>query len=410
MTKTDLRELISNGESSNVEFKRDDINSRQLAKELVALANFEGGRVLLGVDDDGGILGLNRPPGEVEEWVMTAARTKLRPSIIPRYEVVRDVDAGKHVAVVTVSKGATVYAVWHNQRRQYYIRAGTTAQDANHEELQRLFQQRAGLRAELRPVSGSSVEDLDERRLRDYYGRLRGQAIPENRDAWVDLLVNTEMMTDEDEPPLCTTAGMLLFGKQPKKYLPQAGITATAYPGEQKDYATTDEETLRSALVGLFAETDDSLELTEAGLVEQALAFVRRNTSALSEVDRGRRLDRTEYPMEAVREAIVNALVHRDYLLSATDIELAIYTDRLEIVSPGRLPNTITPKRMKTGTRSARNQLLKDTMSDYDYMEHRGLGVPRKIVKLMREHHGTEPDLVEEDGQFTVVLRTRGLN
>jgi len=406
MTKTDLRELVSNGESSSVEFKRDDINARQLAKELVAFANFEGGRVLIGVDDDGSVLGLNRSPSEIEEWVMNAARMKIRPSLIPHFEVVRNVEPDKHVAIVTVAKGATVYALWHNQRRQYYIRVGTTAQDANHEELQRLFQQRAGLRAELRPVSGSSFEDLDIRRLRDYYGRLRGQSIPDDKSAWQELLINTEMMTDDADPPLCTTAGMLLFGRRPKKFLPQSGIAATSYPGKEKEYETVDEEQLRGPMVGLFSVTDGGVELVETGLVEQSIAFVRRNIKVSSMVgEGGQRLDRFDYPIDAVREAIVNALVHRDYLLAATDIELSIYSDRMEIVSPGRLPNSITPERMRSGTRSARNQLLKDIMSDYNYMEHRGLGVPRKIIKLMREYHGTKPDLIENGDRFNVVLR-----
>jgi Predicted transcriptional regulator containing an HTH domain and an uncharacterized domain shared with the mammalian protein Schlafen len=135
------------------------------------------------------------------------------------------------------------------------------------------------------------------------------------------------------------------------------------------------------------------------------MAFVRRNTRVRSEIEEGgRRIDEREYPMAAVREALVNALVHRDYLMDATDVELSIYEDRIEVISPGRLPNTITPERMKTGTRAARNQLLKDIMSDYDYMEHRGLGVPRKIVKLMTEQNGTEPDLIEEDERFLVRL------
>ena len=76
----------------------------------------------------------------------------------------------------------------------------------------------------------------------------------------------------------------------------------------------------------------------------------------------------------------MNALVHRDYLLSGTDIELSVYSDRLEIISPGRLPNGITTERMRTGCRAARNQLLKDTMRDYGYLEHMGMGVPRKIL------------------------------
>lgn len=111
-------------------------------------------------------------------------------------------------------------------------------------------------------------------------------------------------------------------------------------------------------------------------------------------------MERPAYPADALREAIVNALIHRDYLLTSTDIELAVYSDRLEIVSPGRLPNGITPDRMRAGTRAARNQLLKDVMRDYRYLEHMGMGIPRKIVRGMREHNGTEPDLIELDERF----------
>ena len=117
-----------------------------------------------------------------------------------------------------------------------------------------------------------------------------------------------------------------------------------------------------------------------------------------------RREETFAYPLEAVREAIVNALVHRDYLLSSTDIELSIYEDRMEIISPGRLPNGITPARMLTGCRAARNQLIKDVMRDYRYLEHSGMGVPRTIVKSLKAHNNTEPVLIEDGERFTMRL------
>lgn len=104
----------------------------------------------------------------------------------------------------------------------------------------------------------------------------------------------------------------------------------------------------------------------------------------------------------------MNALIHRDYLLTNTDIELAIYSDRLEIISPGRLPNGITPAHMRAGTRATRNQLLKDVMRDYGYLEHVGMGVPRKIIKGMKEHNGSDIDLVEEAERFTLRLFANG--
>jgi len=101
---------------------------------------------------------------------------------------------------------------------------------------------------------------------------------------------------------------------------------------------------------------------------------------------------------------VVNALIHRDYLLTSTDIELAVYSDRLEIISPGRLPNGITPERMRTGCRAARNQLLKDVMRDYRYLEHMGMGIPRKIIIGMMTHNGSVPELVEEQERFILRL------
>ena len=146
-------------------------------------------------------------------------------------------------------------------------------------------------------------------------------------------------------------------------------------------------------------------DLVEAGLVEQALEFISRNTPVTVALQDGaRRVEKPTYPAEVVREAVVNALIHRDYLLANTDIELAVYRDRLEIISPGSLPNGITPQRMRAGTRAARNQLLKDVMRDYGYLEHMGMGVPRKIVRGMKEHNGTDPDLVEEDERFVLRL------
>jgi ATP-dependent DNA helicase RecG len=243
---------------------------------------------------------------------------------------------------------------------------------------------------------------LDLRRLANYFAYIRGQDAPahDDHDAWKTLLFNTEIMVEDG----ITVSGVLLFGKTPNRFLPHAGIDAVAYPGAQKDYAARERATLRGPMTPLLSENG---ELVESGLVEQAIAFVQRNTTVSGQLDEqygARRETKADFPREAIREAIVNALVHRDYLLSSTDIELSIYEDRLEITSPGRLPNGITPARMLAGCRASRNQLIKDVMRDYGYLEHSGMGVPRKIVKCMREHNGTEPELIEEGERFKVRL------
>jgi len=144
MTKTELLEIIRNGENSGVEFKRDAIKPVDLAEELVAFANLEAGCVLLGVEDDGSISGLTPTPEEVaerlnappdadpdllrlptiqrvEQWVMNIARDKIRPEIIPYFEVIRDVEPGKDVAVVRVQRGYTVHHVWRFVRSQVLL-------------------------------------------------------------------------------------------------------------------------------------------------------------------------------------------------------------------------------------------------------------------------------------------------
>lgn len=402
MTKTELFELINNKENSGVEFKRDIIENHALAKEIVAFANLQGGRVFLGVADDGTITGITRD--RLEEWVMTLCRDKIRPEIIPYFEILKDVEPGKDVAVVTVERGWSVHCRWHDNRRSYYVRVGSESREASPEELERLFQQRGAFRLEIRPVSGTSLEDIDMRRIRDYFERIRGQATPDADDVegWQKLLINTEFMALQDERTPATIAGLLLFSQNPNKFLPQAGIDAAAYPGKEKDYAAKERLAIRGPLTPLFSPKN---LLVENGLVEQAVEFVRRNTGVTARlVDGARREESPTYPVEAVREAIVNALGHRDYLLSATDIELSIYEDRLEIISPGKLPNGITPERMIVGCRASRNQLLKDVMRDYGYLEHMGMGVPRKIIKNMLEHNGTMPELIEDGERFIVRL------
>lgn len=398
LTRAELLEILRNRENSSIEFKRDDIQSYKLAKELVAFSNFDGGKVLLGVEDDGSVSGTVRD--NLEEWVMNTCRDKIRPAIIPHFSLVREIEGKRDIAIVSVPQGITVHSLWHNNRTTYFIRVGTTNREPTPQELVQLFQQRGMLRAELMPTSGATIHDLDKRRLKNYFNHIRGQEAPEDDDdnGWLKLLFNTEIMVDEG----VAVAGLLLFGKNPNRYLAQSGIDAVAYSGKEKDYEAKDRRKLKGPMAPLLTEGG---ELVELGLVEQTAAFIQRNTGVATELANGvRRLEKPDYPVEVIRESIVNALIHRDYLLAGTDIELGIYEDRLEIVSPGRLANGITTERMRAGCRSARNLLIKDVMRDYGYLEHTGMGIPLKIVRGMQKHNGTDPELLEDGERFIVRL------
>ena len=142
----------------------------------------------------------------------------------------------------------------------------------------------------------------------------------------------------------------------------------------------------------------------DKGVIDRAVDFAARNLATEAWLDGGRRLRRKVLPLEAVREAVVNAVAHRDYTLVGTDIELSLYEDRLEVISPGRLPNGVSVEKMKEGLRAARNELLKEILRDYGYVEHLGMGVRNRIIGSMRAHNGAEPDLIEEEHRFIVRL------
>lgn len=403
MTKVELFEMLRNGEDSLVEFKRDDVSNDKVAKELVAFLNLDGGTLLLGVEDDGTVSGITRP--RLEEWVGELCRVKITPPVVPVIQRVRDAAQGKDVMAVRVSVGPDKpYACVHNNRTTYYIRVGSSNRVASREELGRMYQASAYLRHGLRPVSGADLGAFDRRRLRDYFSRVLGSDVPDDDDriGWERLLTNLELMTPSGGVHLATVDGLLLFGRTPARYLSQAGVRALCYAGTEPDYASRADEVFRGPMVPLGVAGDG---FYENGLVEQAWDFVRRNTMPTARLEGLRRIDGWEFPESVVREAIVNALVHRDYTIAGTDVSVTIYADRMEIESPGRLPNTVTIEGMKAGVRYARNQTLVNVMRDYEYLDARGMGIRMKIIPGMRAHNGTDPELIADEHRFTVRLR-----
>ena len=402
MNRTELLGLLRNGEDSAVEFKLDDVRNHDLAKELVAFLNLEGGTVLLGVEDDGSISGTTRD--HLEEWVIELCRSKIEPPVLPLLSWARDAAPSRDVLAVRVTLGPDKpYARVHDNRRAYYIRAASTSREASREELERMSRASGRLRYGLKPAPGAGLDALDLRRLRDYLTRVLGGGAPaeDDRAGWETLLRNLELMTESAGARVATIDGLLLFGRTPERHLPQSGIRALCHPGAEPDYATRADENLRGPMVPLAA-ADGSI--VENGLVDRAWDFVRRNTAPTARLEGARRIDGWEYPQSVIREALVNALVHRDYGITGTDVMLAIYSDRLEIQSPGKLPDTVTVEGMKAGVRYARNQTLVNVLRDYGYVDARGMGVRNKIVPGMRAHNGTEPGLIEERHRFTVRL------
>ena len=409
MTKTELLELITNGENSGVEFKRDDVRPEQLAKEIVALANFQGGTILLGVEDDGAITGIQRE--NLEEWVMdTVFGRYVHPMILPFYETVH-VDAERRVAVISVTQGtAKPYVVRQQAREEIYVRIGSTSRKASREQQARLFALGGMLHAEMLPVSGSDLSDLDLERLHDYLAQvLHDPEVPSDADAWVRRLTGLGFMTERPGgAPVCTIAGVVLFGRRPRRVLRQAGVRWMAFKGISMDYKSDDDGILDDPLVGLWRTEDGSRTLERGGLLENLVERMQRSVSedAGELIDGVRRERRWHYPPAAIREALVNALAHRDWT-RIEDVEVVHYSDRLEVKSPGALQNSMTVEKMLAGQRSPRNPLIVDVLRDYGYVDARGMGVRTKIVPLLVTHNGVAPQF-EATEDYLMVRMFRG--
>ena len=407
MIKSDLLELIANGENSGVEFKRDDLRPEQLAKEVVALANFQGGHILIGVEDDGTITGIQR--SDLEGWVMdTVFGRYVHPMIIPFYEEVQ-VDGQHRVAVITITQGVTKpYVVRSRNREDIYIRVGSTSRLATREQQARLFAVGGMLHPELLPVSGSGLQDLSLDRIKDYLSAIVGdRTLPAKDEDWRQRLCGMGFMVDRtDGPAVCTIAGLISFGHAPRKRLHQAGVRWLAFDSKDKSYKASDDRIIDGALVALW-KTDENgnRKKVEDGLIEKIVNAIQPFvTTESDEMDTSmRRKRRWMYPVEVLREAIINALAHRDWTRNE-EIEVVRYAHRLEVLSPGTLQNSMTVEKMFAGQRSARNPSIVEVLRNYGYVDARGMGVRNKIIPLLQEQNGTNPEFISTEDYLKLIM------
>ncbi len=405
MLKTELLEIIANGENSGVEFKRDDIRPEQLAKEVVAMANFEGGKLLLGIEDDGSISGIQRE--NVEEWVMNVMQDKIHPMILPFYEEIK-LDDGKSVAVISFPKGITKpYVVRDRGKEDIYIRVGSTSRLATREQQMRLFELGGMLHTEVMPVPRTDIGCLDDVRLTNYIKDiLHDPEVPQTPQEWQDRLLGLSFLTEAAGNICCTIAGLVLFGKNPRRFLKQSGLRVMAFNDVDKEYQAALDEIMDGPMVGRWDIGNGDKRLVDGGIIERFMVAMKPFISQeAGEIDEGlRRVTQWFYPLEAVREAVINALAHRDWT-RFVEIEVASYSDRFEVTSPGALPNSMTVEKMKAGQRSPRNTIIMEVLRDYGYVDYRGMGVRTKIVPLTKALTGKDPEFFASDDYLKTILR-----
>ncbi|MDA8333945.1 MAG: putative DNA binding domain-containing protein [Peptococcaceae bacterium] len=230
-TTQELLEIIANGENSGVEFKRENLRAEHLAEEISAFANLEGGMILLGVRDDGLIEGFERR--DMEQWLMNICSHNVNPAIIPSYETIRI--EGKIVAVLKIPKGPN--KPYQVSSGKYFVRVGSTKRLVTREDLARLFRLSGEAYYDIIPVLDTSEKDLDTAKLREYFLDFNYLDIheepPELRRSF---LVNAGILAETGERCSATVGGLLIFGRDPVRRLPQSGISYARFKRRGRNY------------------------------------------------------------------------------------------------------------------------------------------------------------------------------
>ncbi|MDR3056141.1 MAG: putative DNA binding domain-containing protein [Zoogloeaceae bacterium] len=340
MTAADkfILEQISLGEDSTRQFKVDVKNAESLASEMAAFANSKGGEIFIGVTDDGLTPGLSKQDvARINQLISSAASQLVRSPLVVHTENVALAD-GRIVIVLTVPKG--IDKPYFDKNGVIWLKAGADKRRVNSkEELRRLFQLSNQFHADELPTK-AGIDKLDKLRFRDFLRDVYQREYPDSPAELTRLLQNMNLAVEDGNLNL---AGVLLFAEQPEWIVPQFVVKAIRYPGNEihaSDYVDT--EDFSGALPKIF---------------DGALAFVMRNLHK-TQAGRGVNAPGTpEIPAVVFEELLVNALAHRDYLVSAP-IRLFVFDNRIEIISPGHLPNNLTVDKIRAGNSNIRNPIL----------------------------------------------------
>jgi len=395
-TADDLTRLIGAGPDERVAFAPASAGPGRLAETLAALANTHGGVLLVGVSSSG------RPTGiadadEARAALQTAGLLASPPLILPLPQTI-DFD-GKTVCLVEVPPGLPhVYSV----DGRYLTRTGAQNRLLSAGELSALLLARGEAGFESRPVPDATLDDLDPAPVQAYLERLgypragvgdaSGAQIrtPSADHEWSKALLARGCLTQTGSGPVPTYAGVLLFGRQPQRFLRNAQITLVRYAGSQMG-----DEFLRHDASGALPEQ-----------IRQAEAFVTANMRRGMRLTGFTRQETAEYPLGVVREAIVNAVAHRDYAVRGDDIRVLMFSEHMEVYSPGRLPGHVTLDNLAT-ERFSRNEAIVQALSDLGFVERLGYGIDRMVASMAEA--GLPTPLFEETvAGFRVTLRGRG--
>lgn len=384
METTELLEVISRGEDSTNQFKADFRNVDSMAAEMVAFSNSGGGRIFIGVSNEGRIAGLTRDDmGRLSQLVSNAASQSVRPPINPRTENVALPDG--LVMVITIASG--IGKPYMDNSGAIWVKSGSDKRKVTaREEIQRMYQSAGLIHGDEVPANGMTLSDLDMDYFQSFFEKQFGESLEEQEMPLKIILENMNLMRDG----VLNVAGALLFAKRQEFCLPAFCVKCISYPGNDIHVSEyRDSEDITGKLGDVF---------------NRSLSFITRNLRHIQRDQNVNAPGELEIPKITLEELLTNALVHRDYFVVAP-VRIFIFDNRIEIISPGHLPNNLTIENIKKGNSNIRNPIL--TSFATKILPYRGIGTG--IRRAIKEYRDIEFQDDRNGNTFSVIIHRKVL-
>jgi predicted HTH transcriptional regulator len=360
MQAPEILERIQRGEDSTTQFKQDMTDANRLADEFVAFSNAEGGTLLIGVADDGTIVGLDDAQiSRINQLVSNTASENVKPPIYPLTEIATI--HGKRIIAVNIRKGDG--KPYQTSKGFYLTKSGSDKRRMSSEELRRLFAESHRLFADEEALENSDITDLNAESFYTFLDR-------DNHDVYEDLklgklelatvLQNLGLLRDKH----LTLAGNLIFGKIPARFSPSFYVDCVNFDGDDVD---VDSFIAKATIKGSVRQQ-----------YEGSMQFLQNNLRRISLTTGFNAQTRLEIDESVLGELLVNALVHRDYYIQSS-VKVFIFKTRIDIISPGKLPNSLTVEKIKSGLSVHRNPILNSVCKNVLPYSGYGSGIKRVL-------------------------------
>jgi len=360
METLELIERISNGEDSYTQFKAQAVSSKDLAKEFVAFSNAEGGILIFGVSDDGEIKGLGTDEIEsLGQLIGNVANDLVKPPIHPLIQIMSIGD--EKLVIVSIKNGTS--KPYATSSGDYYIKSSSDKKKISQEELRRLFAESKRLYADEDIVNGTTISDLNSEQFFIFLEKDNIQVYEELKQDNLELstvLENRELARDNQ----LTLAGNLIFGLNPQRFNKSFYIDCVYFDG---DDVSVNKFHSKEMLNGSFEK-----------LYKDSIGFIKRNLDKKQEEKDFNSTAKIELDERVFTELIINAMVHRDYYINSS-IKIFMFYNRIEIISPGKLTNSLTVEKIKSGISIHRNPILNSICKNVLPYSGYGSGIKRAL-------------------------------